>query len=467
MGGAQVVILLSAFVRTKVIALTLGAAGVGLIGIFNAFSGNISSLAGWGLGTSGVRLVSGADEADRPSKAAALRRMGWMLSLIGLAVALMTFWPVGLATFESDRYVVEMAIVALSVPCVIASSAWSAVLQASGKIRSLAKVQITGALAGLLLGLPAIYVWGTIGIAISIFLAAAVPAFALWRASKSEFLAVPPASPESSDLRLLISLGALLMLVGWVSQLSGYAVRLAIVRYDGLEAAGFYQAAFVISGSLTSFIFAAMGADFFPMLAATKNDAESIEIVEKQMQAGLLIGVPLFATIFMFGEGCVCALYSHGLDPAASLLPWMTWSVCIRILSWPMGFWLIAKESPLTVVVVETTSSIFLVLITFMLLEDRGVEGAALATFFSGGLYLMATIWIAYKKTRKHLTLKTWACAGLAACLLGLSQALSSMHASPIFMGFYAIILAGISAWLCLRNMNAANSEHDGQKRSK
>jgi O-antigen/teichoic acid export membrane protein len=54
-------------------------------------------------------------------------------------------------------------------------------LQASGKITSLAKVQIVAALAGLLLGLPAIHCWGVLGVALSILLAAAVPAVVLWR----------------------------------------------------------------------------------------------------------------------------------------------------------------------------------------------------------------------------------------------------------------------------------------------
>ena len=37
MGGAQIIVLAAAFVRAKAIALILGASGVGLIGIFNAF----------------------------------------------------------------------------------------------------------------------------------------------------------------------------------------------------------------------------------------------------------------------------------------------------------------------------------------------------------------------------------------------------------------------------------------------
>ena len=162
MGGAQVVVLVAGFVRAKVIALILGASGVGLIGIFNAFSGNVATFAGWGLGTSGVRLIAGASEEEKPAKIAAVRRMGWALSLLGLALALLLFWPIGSATFASSQYATEMAIVACAVPCIIASSAWSALLQASGKVASLAKVQIAGALAGLLIGLPAVFLWGTI-----------------------------------------------------------------------------------------------------------------------------------------------------------------------------------------------------------------------------------------------------------------------------------------------------------------
>ena len=104
MGGAQVVVLAAAFIRAKVIALTLGAAGVGLIGFFNAFSGNISSFAGWGLGTSGVRVIAGAAEADRHAKIAAVRRLGWRLSALGLAAGLLLFWPVTWATFSSSLY---------------------------------------------------------------------------------------------------------------------------------------------------------------------------------------------------------------------------------------------------------------------------------------------------------------------------------------------------------------------------
>jgi PST family polysaccharide transporter len=398
MGGAQVVVLAAAFVRAKAIALILGASGVGLIGIFNAFSGNVASFAGWGLGTSGVRLIAGAPDEQKPAKIAAVRRMGWALSLLGLALALLLFWPVGSATFASSQYAAEMAIVACAVPCVIASSAWSAVLQASGKVASLAKVQISGALTGLLLGLPAIYFWGTIGIAISILLAAALPAFVLWRTARSESAAASFAKVEVADIRQLIRLGGALMVVGWLGQLSAYAVRLVIIQQEGLDAAGYYQAAYAISGSLPGFVFSAMGADFFPRVSATKNEEEADDITDKQIMAALLLGVPLIAVLMAAGHLAVSLLYSDKFIPSVGLLGWMTWGVFVRLFTWPLGFRLLAKGSPMSVVAIEASACVVSILAPIILIPYLGLNGAGigflLGSVFYGAALLIVTGYI-------------------------------------------------------------------------
>jgi PST family polysaccharide transporter len=392
MGGAQVIVLASGFVRAKVIAMILGASGVGLVGIFNAFSGNVSVLAGWGLGTAGVRLVAGADDETKPAKQAAVRRMGWILSLLGLVLGLLAFLPVSLATFDSNRYAIELAIVALAVPCIIASSAWSALLQASGRIASLAKVQMVSAFTGLAIGLPAIYFWGTIGIAMSLFLAAAVPAGVLWRVASTECPARGSAAIEAEDLRQLLKVGGALMIVGWIGQLSGYLVRLAIIRQEGLEASGYYQAAFAISGSLPGFVFAAMGADFFPRIAGAKSLAESEELLEKQIKAGMLLGVPLIAVLLTLGRPCVHLLYARDFDPVLTLLSWMTWGVFLRLISWPLGFWLLARNSPKSVIMVECLSNSLTVALPLLLMPFFGLTGAALAFFWSSFIYAIIVI---------------------------------------------------------------------------
>jgi PST family polysaccharide transporter len=70
MGGAQVVTLATALVRSKLIAALTGPAGIGLMGVFNAFNSNLVNIAGWGVSTSVVRTVAGAAEAERGRKVA-------------------------------------------------------------------------------------------------------------------------------------------------------------------------------------------------------------------------------------------------------------------------------------------------------------------------------------------------------------------------------------------------------------
>jgi PST family polysaccharide transporter len=451
MGGAQVIVLAAGFVRAKVIAVILGASGVGLIGIFNAFSGNVSSLAGWGLGTSGVRLIAGAPDEQKPAKVAAVRRMGWTLSILGLGLGLLVFLPTARLTFASSEYATEMAIVALAVPCVIASSAWSAILQASGKIGSLAKVQIAGALTGLLLGLPAIYFWGTLGIALSILLAAAVPAFVLWRTARFEAAADSLAQVDGADLRQLVTLGGALMVVGWLGQLSAYAIRLAIVRQEGLDAAGYYQAAYAISGSLPGFIFAAMGADFLPRVAAARDDNEAIAITQIQIQAGLLLGVPLLALLLLFGEVSIRMLYARGLAPATSLLPWMIWAVFMRVVSWPLGFWLIARGKPSLVVGLEAASNVLLIATSLFLTRAIGVLGAAVATFLAGLAYFIILAFVAHRKSGGFSGRRTWAGILLAAFALGVAHLFSSTQSHVTWRITYGFLLTCSAAWIYLK----------------
>ena len=447
MGGAQVVVLASAFVRAKAIAMILGASGVGLIGIFNAFSGNVASFAGWGLGTSGVRLIAGAPDEQRPAKIAAVRRMGWALSLLGLALALLLFWPVGSATFASSQYAAEMAIVACAVPCVIASSAWSAVLQASGKVASLAKVQIAGALAGLLLGLPAIFLWGTIGIALSILFAAAVPAFVLWRAARAECHVSAGSSPESADLGRLVKIGGALMLVGWLGQLSAYLVRLAIVRQEGLDAAGYYQAAFAISGSLPGFVFAAMGADFFPRVAAAKDEEEARQITEKQILAGLLLGVPVIIGLLTLGKLCVHLLYANSFDAAIPLLTWMTWGVFVRIIAWPLGFRLLARGSAKAMITIEGLSAAVSAAVSVGLLYGYGLLGCVVG-FLAGQLfYASLLVALSYRQSARAFEAGTFAAIGGSALLAGLAQLFVSRLDGDYWGILPTLLVAGASGW--------------------
>ena len=78
LGGVQVLSILCSIVRNKCIALWLGPAGVGVIGLYNATIEMLSALTGLGLRQSAVRNISQARTRDE----AALARMAKVLRAV-------------------------------------------------------------------------------------------------------------------------------------------------------------------------------------------------------------------------------------------------------------------------------------------------------------------------------------------------------------------------------------------------
>lgn len=394
MGASQVIQLLAAFARAKLTALALGPSGVGLVGLLTSFNGNLSALAGWGLGTSGVRAIASAEAEAKPARIASVRRLGALLSLAGLALALIFASPAGgWILLEGHPATTEILIAGMAVPCLVISGGWAAILQAKGHLRSLARAQVVGAVIGLIIGAPLIWWFGTKGLALSLALAAAVPALMLWVATRR--LEPPEPDVRASSLRPLLVMGGALMLVGLFAQASAYLVRMQLVEFGGLKAAGYYHAAFAVAGSLPGFVFVAMGADFFPRVAGAASESEAALHADHQVAAGLILGTPLLSLFLSAGEPIMATLYAAGFEPALPLLDWMVWGVFLRLISWPLGYWLLARGSSRAVIFVEGLGSAVMTVLPLVLLPRMGLVGAAVAyavgyLVYTGILLLMA-----------------------------------------------------------------------------
>ncbi|MCX6921426.1 MAG: oligosaccharide flippase family protein [Verrucomicrobia bacterium] len=455
MGGAQVVTLATGFVRTKIVALLIGPSGVGLVGVLTAFNGNLTALAGWGLGTSGVRTIAGSSNEEKAGKIAAVRRFGALLSWLGLLAMVLLFWPIGWVTFKNSDYSTELFIAGMAIPLAIATSMWSALLQAHGQLKTLAKSQVISALLGLLVGLPLIYYFGSKGVAGSILLAAAVPAFITWRAARRH---CPPTAMTASpqDIKPLIQLGGALMIVGLSAQVSAYVIRLVIIRHEGLAAAGYYQAAFAIAGSLPGFVFMAMSADFFPRIAAAKDEIEAQYLTEKQIQAGLLLALPFIVALLTMGKLCIRLLYANTFDASIPLLTWMIWGVFLRLISWPMGYWMLARGSSSTVIVVEIVGNFILVLMPIVLMPIYGLAGAATGYFVSYVCHVIFMTIISCRRSGHWLGRQTLAWLAGAAAILGLSQWIIGLLDGLYWGLIPSIIVTAGCAWLYFHTLRQA-----------
>ena len=449
MGGATAVSFVAGLIRTKVVAMLLGPAGVGLVGIFTNFGGNLSAVSSWGIWTSGVRTISAASEAEKARKSAAVGIFGRRLVWLGLSLAVVACWPVTFATFADGRYLTDMLIVGLTAPLVVATGIWTARLQADGHLRALAQGQVLSALLGLLLGVPLIWTLGVKGIAPSLLLAAILLAALTWRSATKLCRVDPSVQAQNQDLHELAKLGAAFMAVAFMGQLAAYGTRLILVRQLGLEAAGHYQAAAAIAGSLPGLVVSAMGAGFFPQVAAAADESASRRLVDRQIEVGVMLGLPALVILVGAGGFCLHLLYARTFDAALPVLAWMTWGILFRLLSWPMSYWLMARGSSKAVIVAEGFSCACSVALPLFTVPYFGLAGAGIAFFLGHAIYAVGLLVISRRRSggwvgRPALEAMVW-----ASLLLGGTQFFAPY--SWLAVTATATLAAAGTSWFVLR----------------
>ncbi|MEN9536215.1 MAG: hypothetical protein RLZZ178_212 [Verrucomicrobiota bacterium] len=450
MGGAQAVTLATAFLRSKLIAVLIGPSGIGLMGVFNAFNANLSTIAGWGLGTSAVRTVAGAAETELDRKVAAVRLFGRRLAWAGFFGVLLLVLPVSYLTFKSHDFALELLIAGLAVPCVVATGMWTALLQAGGHIGSMARTQMASSLVGLLLGLPFICLFGSVGIALSILLAASATAIVTWRAA-TKLCPATSAEPSPGDLRELVHLGVALQIGAILGAVSTYLVRVLIVRSHGddlsagLVDAGFYQAAFAVTGSLPGVIFSATSSDFYPRVAAAKDEAEAAHVTETQIKASLLLAMPVLTGLLTMGSVAVRLLYAEGFEPAAPLLDWFVWAIFAFLIGWPLGLWVMARHPKRIVALSQSVLGLSGLVLGVFLVPLLGVRGAAIAYFGNAVIYALTLVILLRHNSGRWISPST--VAWIVICAVALAVAKLAVSAADSV--YWGIVPTAIAVLVC------------------
>jgi PST family polysaccharide transporter len=450
MGGAQVITLLASFVRGKIVAVLLGPAGIGLFGVLSSFNANLSALGGWGIGISGVRAIASAEDEERDHKVFAVRRFAGWLAAGSMLLIFIIAWPVSLFTFKSSQYALQLIVAGLAVPLIIIASAYSSLFQANGEITKLAKIQAVGAISGLLIGAPLIWIYGEYGVALSIVMGAAVPAYLSWTAARHAGTS-RRVEVRGQDIRSLISLGGALMASSLLAQASAYFARLLIIRQLGLAEAGHFHAANTIAMSLPGIVLVSMGTDFFPKVASAKCEKDARQLTELQIRTVLLLSLPLVSGLLTLGNVCIRVVYAEGFEPAAAIMPWMIWGVFFRLIAWPMGYWLLGRGSAKLMIGVDVATNMIAGLLPALLLPRYGLVGSAAAFLLGCIAYAVVLIFAVRWKTGGWIGFVTLCWATLAGATLALSQWVTSALGGDYWGAIPTVLITAACAYISLK----------------
>lgn len=389
-GGAALMNLAIGVIRAKTMALMLGPAGVGLNGLYTSITSLTESIAGMGINSSGVRQIAEAmgtgDQARVAKTAAVLRKTSLALGVAGAACLIAFSQQVSSATFGNRDQTAAICLLAVSVLLRLVSAGQGALLQGLRRITDIAKVGVLSTLLGMLTTIPLVYWLREQGVAVSLVVAAAISLTISWwysHRANIERVHVSPAEVRT-EARSLLQLGSALMMSGLTMMGSAYVIRASIQQSLGLDATGLYQAAWTLGGMYVGFILQSMGSDFYPRLTAVVNDhQECNRLVNEQARISLLLaGAGIIGTL-TYASLVISVFYAPSFAPAESVLRWICLGTALQVVSWPMGFIIVAKGEKATLMWTELSWAVIHIVFAWVGLHYMGLAGAGMAFFLS------------------------------------------------------------------------------------
>lgn len=349
-GGSTAIGIAFGIIRTKVFALLLGPGGVGLMGVYSSIIDTATVISSMGIRSSGVRQIGDSIGTGDSLKVArtviAVRKTVLCLAVIGAALIALCSRPICQLTFGNADHVISVALLSSVVFLGVIGGGLMAAIQGTRRIGDLARSSVYGAFFSMLGSIPIIYCLRERGIVPSMIAGAVLSTLVFWRFSRNVQISriTMTIADVWSEARGLFALGIIFMTSMVLATGVAFLTRVIILRHLGIDATGFYQAAYTLSAIYVGFILQAMGADYFPHLSAVaKQPVECNRLMNQQAEVGLLIAMPGVLATLTVAQLVIHIFYSPIFAPATELLQWFILGMMLRVVNWPMSFLLPAR----------------------------------------------------------------------------------------------------------------------------
>lgn len=379
-GSIQIVSILCSMVRTKLVALWIGAIGVGLFGLFNTALEMLSTFFQLGIRNSAVREV--AIERNDPSRAAriikVIRSWGLFLATIGAIITIVFSNVLSELTFGDSSYTFAFIILAIALFANIIMSGELAILQGMDRIKRLAKASVWGLVTGLVISIPMYYFWreNSIVPSILVFTCATLVAALIYRErTPSVKLSVREIRKDGTNF---MELGFYITISLLLSQIASYIFMswLNVNAKEGTEDVGYFQAGFTLVNKYIGLIFSAISLEFFPRLSSVyKSVRKSSLFVSHEIVMVMIVIMPVALLFLAFDRIVVEILYDKSFFACLPFIVWGLAGTVLRAFSWCMAFTIMARGDGKLFVVTETISSVFYLIFNIFAYQQWGIDG--------------------------------------------------------------------------------------------
>lgn len=449
-GFVQIFDILVKVGTNKIIAILLGAEGLGVISIFNSATGLIKTACGMGINKSAVKDISEAQHCNDVSRVERVisltNNVIVYTSLLGLIVTFSLAPFLSEWCFGSSDYTLAFIFLSLFVAMGIFSDGQLGILTGIRRLKDLAKASMVGAIAGLLSAIPFYFCLGMKGIVPSLISTAFVTlVISVYFVKRLHYKKIKLKFLETwKEAKPMTQMGVSLMFVSFVSFLFDLLVSAYIRKEGGLDDVGFYQAGATIITSYFGIVLTAMTTDYYPRISAINSNNNLVESeLNKQAETGLVLIFPIAVLFGLLSPLIYNFLYSDRFCISVDYTDYAIFGTIIIVVSNCMGMVLLAKQVPKIFVTTVILQRVVLIVVYLVLYKIAGLKGLGLAYLFSGLLHLF--IMTAILKWKYDIRLKKKSYIGLLFISLFV---LLSIIIRKSDLEFYYVVILGVALFV-------------------
>lgn len=341
--------ILVGFVLLKLIALYLGAEGLGVLGHFMSAVTIVTLLAGGGVVNGVIKFV--AEYRYQPRKMlffiSAAAVYSFVFCVMVLILGILFSKNISIFLFGSDDFYWVVLLLAAAQLGFAFTSLVTGVCNGLGDTKAFAKIQIIGSLLALPLAWILIVHYGIAGAAIAIvavFFMGVFPALYFFFMS-SFFGRITFTAVTRTDLKKLSAFTIMLATSAFTFPLVEIVVREFLIRNSGYVEAGLWQASNKLSGAYLGFFGVFLAYYFMPLISPI-NDKKTIGLYVRRFMLLVMLIFLIGASVLYVGRSFfIPVLLSNDFSGLEDLIIFQLVGDFFKISSYVIGFVGVAKAA--------------------------------------------------------------------------------------------------------------------------
>lgn len=389
LGGTQVCNIVVGIVRNKAISLILGAAGMGVMALYQSTSDIITTISNMGITTTSIKNISKANSENDKERigyvSSAFRKLVVLTGLLAAVISIVFSPLLSYINFGDYAHIPQFILLAFSLWGLQLVAGYTALLQGCREYKKMSAATLTGNILGLFVCIPLYYFFGFSAIVPVLVIYPLINYSILWRITKK--LEIPHFNVCYKEAlsygKDIIKTGFFICLQSLFALLYIYALRLYLSSKGGLELIGLFSAGMLIVNKYVGLVFSSMGTEYYPRLSAVSNLDLFNQGINSQIKRSVLLLCPLVISMIVAMPLVVKILYSEEFLPIVGMSVCLLGSVGFKIIEWCIGFAFIAKGKTKLLFCNEVSFKIYTFVISIIMFNYYGLLGIGIAYLVS------------------------------------------------------------------------------------